>query len=198
MKIRFILLSAFFLIPFMAQAESSAGTFEGSIEPALLLPFRPQFGTGTGVAAFLGFPMDNDFSLGIQPGIYSIPVSPSNYGDVVYSNAAGGVNSLELPVVLKGHLADGPEGPVWFFVMVGGGLSFFSDNSSYSYSDFLGDFNYSLHLSETVPAAKFALGLDFKLGKGVKLELPIGADILFPSYGDLTSLTFQPGLDFAF
>jgi hypothetical protein len=198
MKIRFILLSAFFLIPFMAQAESSPGKFEVSIEPAVLLPFRPFFGTGTGVAAFLGIPMDNDFSLGIQPGIYSIPISPSNYWDVVYSNAAGGVNSLELPLVLKGHLADGPDGPAWFFVMVGGGLSFYSENSSYSYTDYFGYFKYSFQLSQVAPVAKFALGLDLKVGNGVKLELPIGADILFPSYGDLTSLTFQPGLDILF
>ena len=117
---------------------------------------------------------------------------------MIYTNPTGGVSDLELPVVLKGHLADGPDGPVWFFVMVGGGLSFFSDNSSYSYSDYFGNFNYSVHLSETDPIAKFALGLDFKLGNGVKLELPIGADILFPSYGDLTSFTFQPGLDIVF
>jgi len=66
MKKRFVLLSAFLLIPLMAQAENPAGNLEVSIEPALLLPFRPQFGTGTGVAAFLGFQTDNDFSLGVH------------------------------------------------------------------------------------------------------------------------------------
>ncbi len=195
MKNKLFLLIAFLLVATTSWGEDSDPKFEIAVEPALrMFPYTPNYGTGIGAGLFMGLRMDSQFSLGIEPGIYSVPcVSSSSTNPILNPN--GGVNDLEFAVVLKERFG---KGPVRFFLAGGGGFSIFSDNSSYDYQDFYGRHHVSRNLSETDPIFKFAAGLDFKMGEGASFSLPLGFDWISASNVNLISLTLQPGFDFTF
>lgn len=179
-----------------ARAGSSTPQLEMAVEPGLMFGIRPQYGAGVAGGLFVGLPVDSELSVGILPGFYTIPCSPIGSSSDVISNVKGGASYLELAAAFKIRSGDGP---VRFLVTGGGGLALFSDNSSYD-DLVLGSMeHFSTNISGTiVPAARFALGMSFKIGAGSYFDLPIGADVVWPSYGDLASFTLQPALDFSF
>jgi len=130
---------------------------------------------GGGGGLFLGLPVGDDYTLGVQGTLNYIGYQPPTTGETVLSSG-GGKTLTEFSLLCKKRFG---EGPAHFLLEVGAGAALYSDDSHGSVVVFGTTYTSNNHISQTYPMAVGLIGLEVPLSGKWSAFAQFGLDATF-------------------